>query len=189
MDTTTQKTLYDFTVKRADGEMVSLAQYRGKVALVVNTATRCGLTPQYKALEELYERYRDQGLVVLDFPCNQFMNQAPGTDEEIGEFCTLHYNTTFDRFSKIDVNGEHADPLYVWLKAQAPKDEGGGMFDKMTKLMPGKSAPGDIQWNFGKFLIGRDGIVTGRYAPGYTPDKLAAAVEALLAAPAEGSAT
>lgn len=172
--------IYDFTVKSAAGESVSLAQYRGNVLLIVNTATKCGLTPQYKELEALYQKYHEQGLEILDFPCNQFMNQAPGTDEEIGQFCTLNYGTTFPRFAKIDVNGENADPLYVWLKSQAPEDDKTSAFDALTKLMNRARQPGDIKWNFGKFLIDREGNVAGRFSPGYTPDKLENVIVALL---------
>ncbi len=173
--------IYDFTVRNAVGENVSLAEYKGKVLLIVNTATKCGLTPQYKELESLYEKHHDQGLEILDFPCNQFMNQAPGTDEEISQFCTLNYGTTFPRFAKIDVNGETADPLYVWLKNQAPEDDKTAVFDALTKLMSRKRQPGDIKWNFGKFLIDREGNVAGRFSPGYTPDKLESVIAALLA--------
>ncbi|MGI6105931.1 MAG: glutathione peroxidase [Raoultibacter sp.] len=172
--------IYDFSVKNSQGEIVSLADYKGKVLLVVNTATKCGLTPQYDALEALYSEYGSQGFEILDFPSNQFMNQAPGTDEEITEFCTLNYGTTFPRFAKIDVNGKNADPLFVWLKEQAPVDEEKASFDKMTKLMKPFAKPGDISWNFGKFLINRNGEVDGRFSPGYTPDKLATRIESLL---------
>lgn len=172
--------VYDFTVKDDNGSEVSLSEYEGKVLMIVNTATKCGLTPQYKALEALYEKYHEQGFEILDFPCNQFMNQAPGTDEEIHSFCTLNYGTTFPRFSKIDVNGDKADPLYVWLKEQAPEDDKKAAFDTLTKLMSRKSRPGDIKWNFGKFLIDRSGNVAGRYSPGCTPEKLEQEIEALL---------
>lgn len=173
-------TVYDFNVKGVDGGEVSLSSYKGKVLMVVNTATKCGLTPQYKALEELYRKYHDKGFEILDFPCNQFKEQAPGTDAEIGEFCTLHYSTTFPRFSKIDVNGKDADPLYVWLKQQAPEDDKRAAFDKLTKLFNHKAKPEDIKWNFGKFLIDREGNVVGRFSPGCTPDKLQEEIEALL---------
>lgn len=173
----------DFTVKGAQGEDVSLAQYVDKVLLIVNTATRCGLTPQYTALEALYEKYKDEGFVILDFPCNQFMGQAPGTDEEISEFCTLNYGTTFPRFAKIDVNGKDADPLYVWLKEQAPEDAGDAeakSFEKKVRLLKPFAKASDIKWNFGKFLIDRNGNVASRYSPGYVPEKLEADVERLL---------
>lgn len=156
-------TVYDFKVKDAEGKEVSLSEYRGKVLLIVNTATGCGFTPQYKGLEKLYREYHDQGFEILDFPCNQFGHQAPGTDAEIGEFCTLKYDTTFPRFKKIDVNGENAAPLYKWLKSQ-----------KRGFLTSA------IKWNFTKFLIDREGKVVERYAPTTTPDKLEAEVKKLL---------
>lgn len=173
----------DFTVKNGAGEPVSLGQYIGKVLLVVNTATKCGLTPQYDALEALYKQYKDRGFEILDFPSNQFMGQAPGSNEEITEFCTLNYGTTFPRFAKIDVNGKDAAPLFVWLKEQAPQDAGDAeseSFDKKIKLMKLFAKPGDIKWNFGKFLIDREGNVAGRFSPGYTPYKLAGEIEKLL---------
>lgn len=176
-------TIYDFTVQNAKGEAISLSEYRGKVLLVVNTATKCGLTPQYEALETLYKKYRGQGFEILDFPCNQFMKQAPGTDEEIEGFCTLHYGTTFPRFAKLDVNGKDAAPLYVWLKEQMPEDDGdnaSASFEKKVKMFTLKNKPGDIKWNFGKFLIDRNGNVAGRFSPAYTPEKLEQQIEALL---------
>ena len=147
--------IYDFKVRNAKGEEVPMTEFKGKVLLIVNTATGCGFTPKYEGLQKLYEKYRDKGLEILDFPCNQFGHQAPGTDEEIQEFCTLKYNTTFPLFSKIDVNGENADPLFVYLKAQ----QGGFLGD-------------DIKWNFTKFLVSRDGTVVDRYAPVTKPEKI-----------------
>ena len=141
--TLSAQSIYDFTVKDDAGKDVSLADYKGKVLLIVNTATRCGFTPQYKDLEPLYQKYHAQGFEILDFPCNQFGQQAPGTIQEIHSFCTANFDIHFPQFDKIDVNGENAHPLYTWLKAQA----GGG----------------DIKWNFTKFLIGRDGKVIKRY--------------------------
>ena len=141
--TMTAQSFYDFTVKDDAGKDVSLAEYKGKVLLIVNTATRCGFTPQYKDLEPLYQKYHAQGFEILDFPCNQFGQQAPGTIQEIHQFCTANFDIHFPQFDKIDVNGENAHPLYTWLKAQA----GGG----------------DIKWNFTKFLVGRDGKVIKRY--------------------------
>ena len=138
-----QSSIYDFTVKDDAGKDVSLAEYKGKVLLIVNTATRCGFTPQYKDLEPLYQKYQAEGFEILDFPCNQFGQQAPGTIQEIHSFCTANFDIHFPQFDKIDVNGENAHPLYTWLKAQA----GGG----------------DIKWNFTKFLVGRDGKVIKRY--------------------------
>lgn len=148
-------TIYDFVVKNNKGEDVSLEKYKGKIMLIVNTATGCGFTPQYKGLEELYQKYKDKGLEILDFPCNQFAGQAPGSDEEINNFCTLKYNTTFDRFAKIDVNGDNQAPLYEYLK-----DKQKGLFGK------------NIKWNFTKFLVNRDGEVIHRYAPTTTPDNI-----------------
>ena len=141
--TMSAQSIYDFKVKDDAGQEVSLADYKGKVLLIVNTATRCGFTPQYKDLEPLYQKYHAQGLEILDFPCNQFGQQAPGTIHEIHEFCTANYGIHFPQFDKIDVNGENAHPLYTWLKEQT----GGG----------------DIKWNFTKFLVGRDGKVIKRY--------------------------
>ena len=137
------QSIYDFKVKDDGGKEVSLDDYKGKVLLIVNTATRCGFTPQYKDLEALYEKYRSGGLEILDFPCNQFGQQAPGTIQEIHQFCTANFAIQFPQFDKIEVNGEGEHPLYTWLKEQA----GGG----------------DIKWNFTKFLIGRDGKVIKRY--------------------------
>lgn len=176
--------VYDFTVKDSHGNDVSLSDYKGKVVLIVNTATRCGLTPQYEALQAIYEKYHDRGFEVLDFPCNQFMKQASGTNEEIGAFCTLHYSTTFPRFAKINVNGKDASPLYVWLKEQAPEDRGDDRarsFEKKVKLLTLGNKPQDIKWNFGKFMIDRDGNVAARYSPAYTPEKLEQDIESLLA--------
>ncbi len=151
--------IYDFTVTDNKGNDVNLSEYRGKVLLIVNTATKCGFTPQYEGLEALYEKYHDQGFEILDFPCNQFAFQAPGSAEKIDGFCKMRYNTKFPRFNKIKVNGKEADPLYIYLKEQKP---------------------GRIQWNFAKFLIGRDGTVADRFAPAAKPDTLVSAIEAEL---------
>lgn len=175
--------IYDFTVKNNRGEDVSLSAYRGKVLLVVNTATKCGLTPQYEALEAVYKKYADRGLVILDFPCNQFMGQAPGDDEQIASFCTLNYGTTFPRFAKIDVNGTDAAPLFVWLKEQMPEDMGdekSRSFEKKVKILKPFAKQGDIKWNFGKFLIDRDGHVFARYSPAYEPQQFETDIEKLL---------
>lgn len=175
--------IYDFTVKKINGEVVSLNQYKGKVLLIVNTAVKCGLAPQYDALESLYQKYREQGLEILDFPCNQFLNQSPGTDEEIQTACTLNFNTTFPRFSKVNVNGTDAHPLYVWLKEQAPKDQGDGKakpFEMLTKVVKPFSKSSDITWNFAKFLIDRNGAVVGRYSPSFTPKKMEEMVQSCL---------
>lgn len=176
-------TIYDFTVKDSKGAMVCLDAYRGKVLLVVNTATRCGLTPQYEALEALYQKYRDQGFAVLDFPSNQFLAQAPGTDEEITAFCSMHYGTTFPRFAKVDVNGKNAAPLFQWLKQEAAQDQGDEQsldFEKKVRVLKPFAKAGDIKWNFGKFLIGRSGRVMARYSPAYRPEQLERDIEALL---------
>lgn len=174
---------YDFVVKDKKGNDVSLRQYEGKVLLVVNTATKCGLTPQYEALQKLYKEYEAKGFEILDFPCNQFKEQAPGTDEEISEFCSLNYGTKFPQFAKIDVNGAKASPLYVWLKEQIPEDKGDSDSDKFEELVRQYTAdnePSDIKWNFGKFLISRDGKAAARYSPAIAPEKLKADIDALL---------
>ncbi|WP_296175378.1 glutathione peroxidase [uncultured Streptococcus sp.] len=155
--------LYDFSVLNQDNQTTPLDAYRGKVLLVVNTATGCGLTPQYQGLQELYDRYQEQGFEILDFPCNQFMGQAPGSAEEINAFCSLHYQTTFPRFAKIKVNGKEADPLYVWLK-----DQKSGPLEKR------------IEWNFAKFLIGRDGQAFERFSSKTDPKQIEEAIRKLL---------
>ncbi|MDY4002360.1 MAG: glutathione peroxidase [Streptococcus orisratti] len=155
--------LYDFTVKAQDGSDSPLSQYAGKVVLVVNTATGCGLTPQYEGLQKLYDTYKDQGFVILDFPCNQFAGQAPGSAEEINTFCSLNYQTTFPRFAKIKVNGKEAAPLYDWLKS-----EKSGLLGKR------------IEWNFAKFLIDREGNVVQRFSSKSEPEKMVVDIEALL---------
>ena len=155
--------LYDFTVKAQDGSDSPLSQYAGKVVLVVNTATGCGLTPQYEGLQKLYDTYKDQGFVILDFPCNQFAGQAPGSAEEINTFFSLNYQTTFPRFAKIKVNGKEADPLYDWLKS-----EKSGLLGKR------------IEWNFAKFLINREGNVVQRFSSKSEPEKMVVDIEALL---------
>jgi len=159
------ESLYDIKLKDIDGKDTTLAAYKGKAVLVVNVASKCGLTPQYKALESLYQKNKDKGLVVLGFPCNQFNGQEPGTNEEIKQFCSSKYNVTFPMFDKLDVNGEKRHPLYVAL---AGKDS---------------PYPGDIKWNFGKFLLGKDGKILHRFEPRTAPDSedVTKAVEAALA--------
>ncbi len=177
--------IYDFKVqKRKDGEL-DLAELKGKVLLIVNTATGCGFTPQYEGLQKLYEKYHEQGFEVLDFPCNQFANQAPGDDEQIHEFCTLHYKTSFDQLKKIDVNGDAESPLYTYLKEQAPDEEVSGLKNKATMKMISTiskttTKPGDIKWNFTKFLVDREGNVVKRYAPVYDADVIEADLIKLL---------
>ena len=166
------KSIYDFKVKDDTGKDVSLAEYKGKVLLIVNTATRCGFTPQYTELEALYEKYHEQGLEILDFPCNQFGSQAPGTIQEIHEFCTANYDIHFPQFDKIDVNGADQHPLYAWLKAQKGfsgfdvNDQRGKMMDGMLRRQDADyDKKSDIKWNFTKFLVSRDGRVLKRYEP------------------------
>ena len=163
--------IYDFTITTGKGESLNLSDYKGKVIMVVNTATGCGFTPQYEPIEQMYRDYHDQGLEILDIPCNQFGKQAPGTDEEIHEFCTLHYNTTFPQMKKSDVNGENELPLYTYLKSE----KGFEGFDehKYKELLEKKFAAedpdwdkkSDIKWNFTKFIIDRDGKVVARFEP------------------------
>ncbi|WP_370618571.1 glutathione peroxidase [Mumia sp. Pv 4-285] len=154
---------YDFRAVDIDGNERSLDEFRGKAVLVVNTASKCGFTPQYEGLEELYRKYQDEGLVVLGFPCDQFRNQEPGHDAEIKEFCSLTYDVTFPMFSKIDVNGADAHPLYQWLRDQ----KSGVLGDR-------------IKWNFTKFLVDADGQVVDRYAPTTKPEDIAGDIEKLL---------
>ena len=175
--------LYDFKVKDIKGNEVSLKKYEGKVLLIVNTATGCGFTPQYEGLQKIYDKYQDKGLEILDFPCNQFFEQAPGSNEEIANFCQLKYNTTFETFAKIDVNGENAHPLYKYLKNEAPKakeDEASEGLYKMLSERGFNTSGDDIKWNFTKFLVDRNGKVIARFAPTYEPEKLSKQIEKLL---------
>ena len=177
--------IYDYTVKNRKGEDVSIASFKGKVLLIVNTATGCGFTPQYEGIEQLYKEYHNDGFEVLDFPCNQFGNQAPGNDDEIHEFCTLKYNTTFDQFAKIDVNGENEIPLYTYIKKEMPEETVEGLKNKMAmkaieKISTTAKKPGDIKWNFTKFLVNREGKVVYRFAPTDTPDKIEEKIKELL---------
>ena len=176
---------YDFKVKKRKEGEVDLADLKGKVVLVVNTATGCGFTPQYEGLENLYEAYHDQGFEILDFPCNQFKDQAPGTDAEIHEFCTARYKTQFDQLAKIEVNGENEEPLYTFLKAEQPSDTVKGLASKIAmaaikKLSDSTKKDSDIKWNFTKFLVNREGKVIKRYSPTYAPEKIEADIEELL---------
>lgn len=156
--------IYEIPVKTIDGTETTLAEYRGKVLLIVNVASKCGFTPQYKGLEAIYQKYKDQGLVVLGFPCNQFGGQEPGTEAEIQSFCSLNYGVTFPMFAKVDVNGTDEHPLYAYLKSQKSGLLG---FDA-------------IKWNFSKFLVDRSGNVVDRYAPTTTPDSISADIETYL---------
>ncbi|MGB4414580.1 MAG: glutathione peroxidase [Paludibacter sp.] len=155
---------YDFKATSLQGKEVSMETYKGKVVLVVNTASKCGLTPQYEGLEKLYREYKDKGLVILGFPCNQFGKQEPGTEKEISEGCLINYGVSFPMFSKIDVNGDNAHPIYKYLK-------------KELKGFPGS----EIKWNFGKFMLDRDGKPFKRFAPTMAPEKLRSDIEKLLA--------
>ncbi|MBE6770757.1 MAG: glutathione peroxidase [Ruminococcaceae bacterium] len=155
--------IYDLKVKAQDGSEVSLSDYKGKVLLIVNTATGCGFTPQYDGLQDLYEKYQAQGLEILDFPCNQFANQAPGDDGEIHSFCTGRYGITFPQFSKIDVNGKNESPLFKYLKSQK-----GGIMGS------------NVKWNFTKFLVDKNGNVIDRFAPTVTPDKIESKIKECL---------
>ena len=148
-------TIYDFQVKDAKGNLVNLSEYKGKTLLIVNTATGCGFTPQYKGLQALYDKYQAKGFEILDFPCNQFGHQAPGSEDEIHQFCEINYKTTFRLFAKIDVNGKNESPLYTYLKGQK-----GGFLSKR------------IKWNFTKFLVDKTGKVVERFAPTATPESI-----------------
>ena len=164
--------VYDFTATAPDGSQVALRQYEGKVLLIVNVASKCGLTPQYEGLEALYRDEQGRGLQIIGFPCNQFREQEPGTDAEIQEFCKTTYDVTFPVMSKIEVNGPGADPLYAYLRAQAPGDFGpsyGRFYETMAKIRPEAMGTDEIKWNFTKFLAGRDGTVIKRYEPPVPP--------------------
>ena len=176
------KTVYDFTVKDQKGNEVSLSDYAGKVLLIVNTATGCGFTPHYEPLEAMYREFRTEGFEILDFPCNQFANQAPGTEEEIHSFCTLKFGTEFPQFAKIDVNGENADPLFAFLASEKPF-EGFGKGLKNAALKKFADANNRkygektyIGWNFTKFLVDRDGQVVARFEPTADMQNVRAAV-------------
>lgn len=183
------KSIYDITVKDIKGNDVSLADYKGQVLLIVNVASKCGLTPQYEGLEALYQKYKDQGLVILAFPCNQFLEQEPGTNEEIQNFCSLTYNVTFPLFDKIDVNGKKESPLYTFLKSKAPFSgypEGYEAFAAQLDMIHQKTGTGfekgnAIKWNFGKFLVSKDGKTILRFEPMVSPVDLEADIQWMLA--------
>ncbi len=179
--------VYDFTVKDRKGNDVSLSEYKGKVLLIVNTATRCGFTPQYEELEALYKVYKDKGFEILDFPCNQFDEQAPGSDEDIHSFCRLNYGTDFPQFKKIEVNGENELPLYTFLKAQKgfqgfdPNHKIGKILNEMlAKDDPNFAKKPDIKWNFTKFLIDKEGNVVERFEPTYDIKQIEEQIKSLL---------
>ena len=178
--------VYDFTVKDRKGNDVALSKYAGKVLLIVNTATGCGFTPHYEPLEAMYREFRERGFEILDFPCNQFANQAPGSEDEIHQFCTLKFGTEFPQFAKIDVNGENADPLFAYLAAEKPfagfgkglKNAALNKFADLNNKQFGEKAY--IKWNFTKFLVDRQGKVVARFEPTVDMKEVKAAVAALL---------
>lgn len=178
--------IYDYKVLNNKGEEVDLAQYRGNVLMIVNTASKCGFTPQYDGLEALYKKYKDQGLVILGFPCDQFKHQEPGTDEEIAEFCRLNHGVTFPLMKKIDVFGENAHPIFKYLTQQVPNEEVHGLKDRATmKMVDALSKSegreeGGVRWNFTKFLISKDGSIIKRFAPVAKPEEIEADIEAML---------
>ena len=173
--------IFDFSVKKRNGEDFKLSELKGKVLIVVNTATGCGFTPQYKSLERLYKEYNDKGLEILDFPCNQFGHQAPGENDEIHEFCTAKYKTQFDQFSKIDVNGENEDKLFAFLKKEIKEDTIKGLKNKMImKPIGAGKKEGEIKWNFTKFLVDRNGNVVKRYSPTFNPMDMESDIKKLL---------
>ena len=178
-------TIYDLKALSNRGEEVDMAQYRGKVLVIVNTASKCGFTPQYDGLEAMYQKYKDQGLVILGFPCDQFKHQEPGTDEEIAEFCRINHGVTFPLMKKTDVNGDNEHPVFTWLKAQAPTEEYKGIKAKAThtllkSISSTAKKESDILWNFTKFVISRDGSKVLRFAPVAEPADMEKAIEELL---------
>ena len=181
------RTVYEFSVKDRKGKEVALKEYANEVLLIVNTATKCGFTPQYEELEKLYEKYHSQGFEILDFPCNQFGQQAPGTDESIHSFCKLNFGTEFPRFKKVKVNGDDADPLFKFLKEQkefAGWDESHPIYPILEKMLseadPNYKESADIKWNFTKFLVNKKGQVVARFEPTENIANIAAQIEDLL---------
>ena len=178
--------IYDYTLPKPNGEELKLSDFKGKVMMIVNTATGCGFTPQYEAIESLYEKYHDKGLEIIDIPCDQFGHQAPGTDDEIHEFCQIHYNTMFPQMKKSEVNGENELPLYTYLKSQKgfegfPE----GQYKQMMEQMMAKADPEwdkkpDIKWNFTKFIIDKQGNVVARFEPMADMDKVEECIKSLL---------
>jgi len=178
--------IYDYTLPKPDGSSVSMADFKGKVLLIVNTASKCGFTPQYDGLEALYQKYKDQGFTVIGFPCDQFGHQEPGSNEEIAEFCRLNHGVTFPLMAKSDVNGENANPIFKWLYSQKPfagfgEGETAAFMDQMlAKQDPNYASNPDIKWNFTKFLIDKKGQVVARYEPTVAPEAIEKDIEALL---------
>ena len=178
-----ETTVYDFTAVANDGSQVNFADYKGKVLLIVNTASKCGFTPQYEGLEALYEQFKDKGLVIVGFPCDQFGHQEPGTNEEIVEFCRLNFGVTFPLMEKVEVNGENAHPIYKWLYTEKPfegfgdSDTAKFMDGMLSRNDPEYASNPDIKWNFTKFLIDRKGHVVARFEPMVTPNELIVSIE------------
>ena len=177
--------IYDFKAQSNKGAEVDFAQYEGKVLMIVNTASKCGFTPQYDGLEALYQKYKDQGLVIIGFPCDQFAHQEPGSDAEIAEFCRLNHGVTFPLMKKVDVNGKDAHPIFEFLKSQAPTEEYKGLKAKATHAMlkgisKSVEKDSDILWNFTKFLINRDGTIVKRFPPVTTPEGMEDDIKAML---------
>ena len=178
--------VYDYKVKKTNGEELNLSDYKGKVIMVVNTATGCGFTPQYAPIEEMYKKYHEKGLEILDIPCNQFGGQTPGSDAEIHEFCTIHYNTTFPQMKKSDVNGENELPLYTYLKSKKgfegfPAGQYKDVMEQMlAKIDPNWDKTPDIKWNFTKFIVDKDGNVVARFEPTADMKELEECIKALL---------
>ncbi|MEA4973087.1 Thioredoxin/glutathione peroxidase BtuE [bioreactor metagenome] len=179
--------IFDFKVKDIGGNEISLLNYSGSLILIVNTASKCGFTPQYDGLEKLYQKYKDKGFVILGFPSNQFLEQEPGSNDEISSFCRINYGVTFPLFSKIDVMGENADPLYKFLIQEAPfkgyeldKDSGKLIKQVVSEYYPENLDGNGVKWNFTKFLIDGDGLVKDRFEPSVTPEELESVIEAAL---------
>jgi glutathione peroxidase len=169
--------IYNLSVKKVNNELKSLSDYKGLVFLIFNSATKCGFTPQYEGIEKLYETYKDQGFEVLDFPCNQFMNQAPGSNDELKSFCELKYHTKFETFAKVDVNGKSADPLFKYLRSEIKKD----FSEDDKKSLISKLVKSDrITWNFTKFLVDRNGKVVYRFGPSFEPSNIEKYIKELL---------
>jgi glutathione peroxidase len=177
-----ETTVYDFTAVVNDGSQVNFADYKGKVLLIVNTASKCGFTPQYEGLEALYKQFKDKGLVVIGFPCDQFGHQEPGTNEEIVEFCRLNYGVSFPLMEKVEVNGENAHPIYKWLYTEKPfegfgdSDTAKFMDGMLSRMDPEYASNPDIKWNFTKFLVDRKGHVVARFEPMVTPQEIAVSI-------------
>lgn len=179
---------YDFSAQSIDGQPTALSGFAGKLTLIVNVASQCGLTPQYTGLEGLYRKYKDKGLVILGFPCDQFAHQEPGSDSEIEQFCSLNYGVSFPLFSKIEVNGPQAHPLFAWLRAQQPGENpdaaaiaANPLYKILAENFPDLLGNDSVKWNFTKFLVGRDGTVLKRFEPTVTPEEIERDIAPLLA--------